>query len=762
VRRWLGIVVAVAAAVTVVLVVNGPTAQAAASPFELLSVDLGGSALTGTTSITASSTGQLVAFAQAGNGCDTLFLRDRGAKTTTPLGTGRLPTITPDGTKGVSVTCDPTPSVTRWPDGKSVVLTGATGVTELAVSATGQFVAVVAAGGLSLVDMTSSTIVAVTAPNGAATSPVFYDDGTPRLGFVSGTVANRVALSAPTAPEPLPGAPSGPVTNLSISSKGETAAFGVPNATSVSFGGGAAVPLLAGGSDPSVSADGTSIAVTAAGSIKTFAVGSNTAHDAATAAPLAAGSFSTPVATNGGREIVFLATPGSAAGGGSGPQAFALRPGLTADDVDYGTVPIDTTTTKTITFRNNGTVDVTPTTIASSNPTDFAVVTGGTCAVGQVIKVGATCTVPVGFTPTGNGAKESTLSITQPGDPSWDSVNSSVRLTGTGANGALTADPDTIDFGTVSVGQSASARSFTVTNSGTLTTTIGTVLVSSPSEFPLAGGTCAGATLAPAATCTVSVAFKPAAAGSRSATMDVGGSGGASVSVALSGTGRSVPPTTTAPPARPALTASPSALDFGTAFVGAAASPQTVTIRNTGNAATTPAATVTGAAAGEFAITVNGCNGRSLSAGASCPLTVAFSPSAAGARTATLTITGTGGASAVARLSGTGQLNPVIAVSPGLVVPGQVLTAVGTNFPPSVAVTLAWDIGGPAVTTAADAAGSFSVAVVAPNGVGDGTRLLVVTAPPEATSAHASVLLQPAVGFQGPASPAFRNSPASG
>jgi hypothetical protein len=760
VRRWLGAVVAVAAAVAVVLVVDGPAAQAA-TPFELLSVDAGGNALTGTTSVTASSTGQLVAFAQPGSGCDSLFLRDR-AKATTSLGTGRLPTIAPDGTRGVYVTCDPTPSVTRWPDGRSIVLTGVTGVTELAVSASGQFVAVVGAPGLSLVDMTSGTVVPVKATNGAPTSPVFYDDGTPRLGFVSGTVANRVALAAPTAPEPLPGSPTDPITNLSISAKGETAAFGVPNATSVSFGGRPAVPLLAGGSDPSVSFDGTSIAVTAGGSIKTFAVGDNNVHDAATAAPISAGSFSAPVATNGGREIVFLATPGSAAGGGSGPQAFALRPGLTAADVEYGTVAVNTTTTKAISFRNDGTVDVTPATITSSNPSDFAVVTGGTCAVGQVIKVGATCTVQVGFTPTGNGAKESTLSITQPGDPSWDGVNSSVHLTGTGANGALTADPETIDFGTVSVGQTASARTFTVANSGTLTTTIGTVLVSSPSEFPLAGGTCAGATLAPAATCTVSVAFKPEAAGSRTATMDVGGSGGASVSVALSGSGRSVAPTTTAPPARPALAASPSSLDFGTVLVGAAASPQTITIRNTGNAATTPAATVTGADAADFAVTVNGCNGRSLTAGASCTLTVAFSPTASGGRSATITVTGTGGASASARLSGTGQLNPEIAVSPGLVVPGQVLTAVGTNFPPGVAVSLAWDIGGPAVTTTADAAGSFSVAIVTPNGLGDGTRLLVVTAPPDATSAQASVLLQPGAGYQGAASPAFNNSPASG
>jgi len=209
------------------------------------------------------------------------------------------------------------------------------------------------------------------------------------------------------------------------------------------------------------------------------------------------------------------------------------------------------------------------------------------------------------------------------------------------------------------------------------------------------------------------------------------------------------------------LSASPSSLDFGTVLIGTAGSPQTVTIRNTGNGATSSTASITGAAASDFALTTNGCAGRSLSAGASCTLTIAFSPGQPGARTAIVTVSGTGGASATIRLSGTGQLNPVLAVSPGLVVPGQVLTAIGTNFPANAAVTLAWDVGGPAAATTADGTGTFQVTVVAPGGVGNGTRLLVVTSPPEAMSAQASVLVQPAaLGYQGLASPAFRNSPA--
>jgi len=758
---------AAALAAALLLVVDGPAAQAASTPFELLSVDPAGAPLTGTTDVTASSTGQFVAFAQPGNGCSTLFRRDRAAKATTQVGTGTLPVLSADGQTEAYLSCSTPPAVQIWPSQTSVPLPGVTKTTELAFS--GSHVAVIgddATGThLWLVDTAAAKVTTVTSPNGAPKSPAFYNDGQPRLAFVSGTVPDRVTVTAPTAVDRIPGSPTEPVTSVAMSANGATAAYGTASAILVSLGAGAAVPVAPGGSDPSVSVDGGSIASTVGGAIKTFVVANGAVSEAAGAAPVAAGSFGSPVATNGDRQIVFVANPGAAAGGsGTGPQAFALRPGLTAADVDFGTVAINTTSTKTVSFRNDGTVDVTPTTIESSNAADFAVVNGGTCAVGQPVKVGASCTVQIAFTPTTNGAKDSTLTITQASDQSWDGVTASAHLTGSGANGALSADPDSIDFGTISVGDTASAQSFTVTNSGTLTTTIGTVLVSSPSEFPLAGGTCAGATLAPADTCTVSVAFKPAAGGTRSATMDVGGSGGAAVSVTLSGTGRSTPPTTPVPTtvARPVLSASPSSLDFGTVLIGAAASTQTVTIRNTGTGATSTTATVTGADAGDFAVTSNACAGRSLSPSASCTLTLAFNPTAPGGRSASVTVSGTGGASATVRLSGTGKLNPVLSVSPGLVVPGQVFTAVGTNFPAGAAVTLAWDIGGPAAAATADGAGAFTVAVVAPEGVGNGTRLLIVTSPPEATSAQASVLLQPgAFGYQGAASAAFRNAPGS-
>jgi hypothetical protein len=232
----------------------------------------------------------------------------------------------------------------------------------------------------------------------------------------------------------------------------------------------------------------------------------------------------------------------------------------------------------------------------------------------------------------------------------------------------------------------------------------------------------------------------------------VGGSGGAAVSVALSGTGTNPP--------RPALAASPTALDFGEHVVGSPGAPQTVTVRNSGNVANSPSVQVSGSAAADFTIGSNGCAGHSLAAGASCTVSVDFAPTVAGDRVATLAVTGTGGSSASVGLSGTGRLNPVLTVSPAVIVPGQVVTIGGTNFPAGAAVTLTWNVGGVAASAVADGNGTFSVAAVVPPGLGSGTRTIVVTAPPDASTATASVLVQGLAATAGPTGPAFTNSPA--
>ena len=115
-------------------------------------------------------------------------------------------------------------------------------------------------------------------------------------------------------------------------------------------------------------------------------------------------------------------------------------------------------------------------------------------------------------------------------------------------------------------------------------------------------------------------------------------------------------------------------------------------MRNSGNVSNTPNVQLGGAAAGDFVITGNGCAGRSIGAGLTCTVSVELRPDRAGARAPRCRSPARGGSSASVRLSGTGRLNPVMAVSPAVIVPGQVTTVVaGTNFPAGAAVTLAWD-----------------------------------------------------------------------
>ena len=100
----------------------------------------------------------------------------------------------------------------------------------------------------------------------------------------------------------------------------------------------------------------------------------------------------------------------------------------------------------------------------------------------------------------------------------------------------------------------------------------------------------------------------------------------------------------------PVLSVTPSSLAFGNQTVGSTSSAQTVTVRNTGGAV---ASGVSVAATGDFAES-NGC-GSSIAAGASCTVSVTFTPNAAGTRSGTLSVASSAAGSPVTvALSGTG------------------------------------------------------------------------------------------------------------
>jgi hypothetical protein len=104
------------------------------------------------------------------------------------------------------------------------------------------------------------------------------------------------------------------------------------------------------------------------------------------------------------------------------------------------------------------------------------------------------------------------------------------------------------------------------------------------------------------------------------------------------------------PAAAPSVGASPGSLAFGTVTVGSSSSAQTVTLTNTGGAAAS--SLVVGAAPAGYSKTTT-C-GASLAAGASCTVSVTFSPTAAQAYGGSITVTGSGGTNVSIALSGAG------------------------------------------------------------------------------------------------------------
>jgi hypothetical protein len=117
------------------------------------------------------------------------------------------------------------------------------------------------------------------------------------------------------------------------------------------------------------------------------------------------------------------------------------------------------------------------------------------------------------------------------------------------------------------------------------------------------------------------------------------------------------------PTAAPIVQLSTTNLNFGNQPQGSSSSPQAVTLKNSGNATLTIGGTaLTGANNTDFSQT-NDC-GSSVAAGSGCAFNVTFTPSTAGAETATLEISdnASGGSQSV-KLSGTGTapgavLNP--------------------------------------------------------------------------------------------------------
>lgn len=217
---------------------------------------------------------------------------------------------------------------------------------------------------------------------------------------------------------------------------------------------------------------------------------------------------------------------------------------------------------------------------------------------------------------------------------------------------AVSLSSSSLRFSNQLVGTTSAAQSVTLTNPGGASLTINSIVASG--DF--ARTTTCAASLPAGASCTISVTFTPTATGERSGTIDITDNAvGSPHQVSLSGTGTAS-----------AVGLSPTSLSFATEAgqpVGTTSDSQTVTLTNVGSATLNITSI---AASGDFART-NNC-GTSLAAGASCTISVTFSPTAAGTRSGAVTITDdAAGSPHAVDLVGTGTIPPAPAVnlSPG-------------------------------------------------------------------------------------------------
>lgn len=128
--------------------------------------------------------------------------------------------------------------------------------------------------------------------------------------------------------------------------------------------------------------------------------------------------------------------------------------------------------------------------------------------------------------------------------------------------------------------------------------------------------------------------------------------GAAAPALASHGSATTPPP----PSGVPSVSLSPSTVVYGAQDVGTASAPQTVTLTNAGSASLfVNGMRQAGLDPLDFAETDDQCVGMSIAAGASCTLTVIFTPTATGSRSATISVTDNAASSPqVITLTGTG------------------------------------------------------------------------------------------------------------
>jgi hypothetical protein len=394
---------------------------------------------------------------------------------------------------------------------------------------------------------------------------------------------------------------------------------------------------------------------------------------------------------------------------------------VTPASVNFGNVGVGSSSSQTVTVNNTGTANLT---ISQDSVTGAGFSVTGLSA--QTIAPGSGISFSAVFAPTAAGGASGSISLTT------DAANSptTIALSGTGTQAALSVTPSSVNFGSVAVGSNDS-QAITLKNVGSTSLVISQESVAG-TGFSVNGFS--AQTLAPGNTTTFNAVFTPTAGGNASGSISVTTDASASpTTVALSGTGMQA-----------GISATPSSVNFAGVVVGSSSS-QAIALKNTGTENLTISQdSVTGAG-----FSVNGLSPQTIAPGNSVTFNAVFAPAAAGGASGSISVNSNApGSPMTIPLSGSGT-QAAISISPSSVSFGSVVDG-NVNSQPIIlkntgaaSLTISQD----SVTGAGFSVTGLSAQTIAP---GSGISFSAVFAPTSAGSVSGSI----SVTTNAPGSPA--------
>jgi len=296
---------------------------------------------------------------------------------------------------------------------------------------------------------------------------------------------------------------------------------------------------------------------------------------------------------------------------------------LSPTSLSFGNQTLGTSSApQPITIKNTGDVPLTFTsiTITGTNLGSFA----QTNNCGSSIAGGATCTISVTFDPKAAGSLSAAVTFSD----NAPSKVQKVPVTGVGVLPAVQLSPASLTFPKQVIFTTSTTQTATLKNTG-----LGILKITSiVATGPFAQTNTCGATMAPGASCSISVTFSPKTIGTLTG------------SVTFTDNASSKTQKLTLTGVATALKLTPADENFGTQPVNTTSLPKTITLSNKSDATVSiTSITIVGVNAGDFSQT-NTC-GTSVASGASCFIKVKFTPSATGVRSAAVSVSDNGGGS---------------------------------------------------------------------------------------------------------------------